>query len=218
MNKEALIAAGLTEELAETVMGLHKTAIDAGYTTKDRFNVVSTENKQLKEQLTERDTQIEGLKTASGASDKLKQQITDLQAESRAKDADHAAELKRVKRDNLDERLLAEAKAINAIAAKPFLADIDDGVDDEGYTALRKQHIEALTKAESTKFLFETGDSGEQKFTGMKPGETGTSSPNNSVVNPFETKTYDVDLQAKMFRENPEQARALAKAAGVRML
>lgn len=35
------------------------------------------------------------------------------------------------------------------------------------------------------------------------------------VVNPFAKETFNLTEQGKLFRENPEQARAMAKAAGV---
>lgn len=162
MNKEQLIALGLTEEQAEKVATAHKDAIDGNYVPKDRFNEINTENKQLKESLKERDGQIDALKTESGASEKLKQQITELQAANQQKDKEHAAEMKRIKRETLDERLLMEAGAIDPLAVKPFLAAIDDTVDDEGYAAVRAEQINALVKTESKKFLLY--DTAKAKF------------------------------------------------------
>jgi hypothetical protein len=219
MNKEQLIALGVTEELAEKVLAAYKQAIDGNFIPKDRFNTVNTENQQLKASLTERDGQLEALKTVTGGVDKLKQQIADLQTANVQKEKEYAAELKHVKREALDERLLTEAKAINPIAVKPFLSAIDAGVDDEGYMALRKQHIEALTKADSTKFLFSAADVAGAKLAGLKPGESGDGGiiP-GGLTNPFAKDTYDEAAQIKLFRENPELAKAMAKQAGIKFI
>ena len=129
--------------------------------TKSRFNEVNTEKTQLKDSLKERDEQLETLKSESGVAEKLKQQIAELQAANLQKDKEHAADMKRLKREAIDERLLSEAKALNPTAVKPFLSAIDDGVDDEGYIAVRQQHIQALAIAESTKFLFQAADAAD---------------------------------------------------------
>ena len=198
--------------------------IGKGFVARGDFNALNAEIKQLKEQVKERDGQLESLKTAAGTVDGLKKQITELQSANADKDKAHATELKRVRREALDERLLSEAKAINATAVKPFLAAIDDGVDDEGYAALRRQHIEAIAKAESTKFLFLAPGSEGGKFTGVKPGESGDAGGGAGAgapgagANPFDPKTYDEAAQIKIYRENPAAAKALAKQAGIPVL
>jgi len=225
MTKEQLIAAGLTDDLAEKVLAMFKTSIDGSYIPKERFNTVNAEAKQLKDSLKERDAQLETLKNAAGAVDALKKQIADLQAANQEKEKEHTAALKKIRREALDERLLIESKAINATAVKPFLTAIDDGVDDEGYIVLRRQHIEAIAKSDSTKFLFRAEGEG-QKFTGVKPGESGdgTGAAGSSGataaggVNPFDPKTYDEKAQIALFRSNPDSARAMAKQAGIPIL
>ena len=195
MTRETLKGFGLTDEQVEKVWA----GLDGNFVTKARFNEVNAEKNQLKEQLKTRDGQLETLKSAAGDVDALKKQITELQTANQQKDKEHAAEMKRLKRGALDDRLLLEAKAINPIAAKPFLTAIDDGVDDEGYIALRKQHIEALTKAEGTKFLFHAANG--QKLTGFKPGESGDGGSAPATVNPFEAKTYNVEAAVKQIHE-----------------
>jgi len=208
MTKESLKEKGLTEEQATAVMGM----LDDTYVPKSRFNEVVAERNQLKEKVKERDGQMESLKNAAGTVEGLQKQIADLQAANTEKDKAHAAELKRLKREALDERLLGEGKAINPTAVKPFLAAIDAGVDDEGYIALRKQHIEALSKAESTKFLFQS--SASAPAAGFKPGESGSVTPPIPGGNPFAKDSYNEAEQKRMYKENPDAARVLAKAAG----
>ena len=58
MNKEDLIAMGLTEEQAKKVMD----SLDGNFVTKTRFNEVNEENKTLKSLFSDRDKQLEDLK------------------------------------------------------------------------------------------------------------------------------------------------------------
>ena len=57
MNKEDLIAMGLTEEQAKKVMD----SLDGNFVTKTRFNEVNEENKTLKKSVSDRDKQLEDL-------------------------------------------------------------------------------------------------------------------------------------------------------------
>ena len=165
---------GLTDEAIDKIMGENGKDVEA---MKAKFEAETSEKTALQTTLKERDDQLEKLKTESGAADTLKQQISELQAANAQKEKEYAADMKRIKRESIDDRLLSEAKVRNPIAAKPFLAAIDDGVDDDAYLAVRKQHIEDLTKSESTNFLFLAESAGSNpeppKFIGTKPGETG---------------------------------------------
>lgn len=49
----------------------------------------------------------------------------------------------------------------------------------------------------------------------FKPGYNPNVGGGGNITNPFAKETYNLTEQGKLFRENPEQARALAKAAGV---
>ena len=62
--------------------------------TKARFNEVNTELTKAKTTITERDGQLEALKKSGADATALQEQITQLQADNKKKDADHAAELK----------------------------------------------------------------------------------------------------------------------------
>ena len=93
MTKEKLLEWGLTEEQATKVME----GLNGSFVTKARFNEVNTELTAAKNTIKERDTQLETLKKASGDTKALQDQITQLQADNKKKDADHAAELKNLK-------------------------------------------------------------------------------------------------------------------------
>jgi hypothetical protein len=209
MNKDTLKGLGLTDEQVEKVWG----EFDGKYIPKHRFDEINGELKNAKDAVKERDGQLETLKKSTENIDGLKNQITELQADNAKKDKVHTAEMKRLKREALDDRLLRDAKAIDPLAVKPFLAPIDDNTDDEGYKAVRLQQIDALTKTESKKFLFQAATTAQ--FTGVKPAESGVPPTTTIAVNPFAPKTIDEAAQVKLFRENPELAKALMKQAGI---
>ena len=60
---------------------------------------------------------------------------------------------------------------------------------------------------ESVPHIFKTGQK-QQNYN--PPGGTG-----GSGANPFAKETFNLTEQGKMFRENPEQAKAMAAAAGI---
>ena len=71
MNKESLMAMGLSEEQAKKVL----TSLDGNYVPKSKFQEVSEENKTLKKSVGDRDKQLEDLKKSSGDNAALQQQI-----------------------------------------------------------------------------------------------------------------------------------------------
>ena len=119
MTKEKLLEWGLTEEQAAKVME----GLNGSFVTKSRFNEVNTELTTAKNTIKERDTQLETLKKASGDTKALQDQITQLQADNKKKDTDHAAELKNLKISNAVELALTGAKAKNNTAVKALLVD-----------------------------------------------------------------------------------------------
>ena len=130
MTKEKLLEWGLTEEQAAKVME----GLNGSFVTKARFNEVNTELTAAKNTIKERDTQLETLKKASGDTKALQDQITQLQADNKKKDADHAAELKNLKISNAVELALTGAKAKNTA----FLFEKSTGTKFKGAKSAEK--------------------------------------------------------------------------------
>jgi TolA-binding protein len=194
MTLEQLMAMGLTKEQAEKVME----SLNGNFVTKTRFNEVNTELKQSKDTLKERDSQLEELKKSTGDVEALNKKITELQEENKTKDETHAAELKKLKREAIDESILSESKAKNTKAVRALLDDIDGSLDDEAYKLLRAEQIKKLVEAEDTKFLFETEK--KPSFKGAKPGETGKEGPDGAV----DLKNMSYDELCAYLEENPD--------------
>lgn len=168
MNKEKLIEMGLTEELATKVAK----ELDGNYVPKTRFNEVNTELKQAKDQVKERDSQLETLKKSVGDSEELKKQIGTLQNENKTKDEAHAVEIKQIKIDAAVDKALSDAKVKNLKAVKALL-DLDKAeLSDDGTVKGLDVQIKTLSEAEDSKFLFDVINSQKnQNSKGFVPGQ-----------------------------------------------
>lgn len=172
MDKNTLIAMGLTQEQANQILK----DLGDNYTPKSDYEGVKAENKQLKENLSERDGQLEELKKNSGSTEELNAQITKLQEENKAKDEAHALEIKQLKINAAIDSALTSAGAKNSKAAKALLdvGEIDKvELDDNGGIKGLSEQIEKLKGAEDSKFLFNDATSNPNKFKGVLPGQNG---------------------------------------------
>lgn len=174
MTKEKLLEWGLTEEQAAKVME----GLNGSFVTKARFNEVNTELTAAKNTIKERDTQLETLKKASGDTKALQDQITQLQADNKKKDADHAAELKNLKISNAVELALTGAKAKNNTAVKALLVDFIGKAElaEDGTVKGLDDEVKKLVEGKDTAFLFDT-KAPDKKFKGAKPGEKSDTPP-----------------------------------------
>ena len=169
MTKEKLMEWGLTEEQANKVME----GLNGSFVTKARFNEVNTELTKAKATITERDGQLEALKKSGADATALQEQITQLQADNKKKDADHAAELKALKISNAVELALTGAKAKNTTAVKALLADFIAKAElaEDGTVKGLDDEVKKLVEGKDTAFLFDKAT--EKKFKGAKSAEKG---------------------------------------------
>ena len=169
MTKEKLMEWGLTEEQATKVME----GLNGSFVTKTRFNEVNEELKTAKATITERDGQLNALKTSGADAAALQEQITQLQADNAQKDKDHAAELKALKIANAVDMALTTAKAKNNTAVRALMADFIAKADitEDGTVKGLDSEIKKLVEGKDTAFLFETAP--EKKFKGAKAAEKG---------------------------------------------
>ena len=170
MTKEQLIAQGLTEAQADAIMKLHNDTLNGEYIPKHRFNEVNTELKNVKEQLKDRDAQIENLKKFEGDATALKQKVEELEAENKKKDTDYANQLALTRKQNAVKLAL-----LNDEAGKPHDADMVMGlfnleqitIDETGKIVSGfKEQNESIRKKKA--FLFEVKQQ-QQQGNGWKP-------------------------------------------------
>jgi hypothetical protein len=162
MNKEELIALGLTEELADKMIAKYENMIP-----KNRFDTVNEKLKKAEADLKERDTQIEGLKNADMNIEEMKKQIEDLQLANQAKDEEYQTNLKKIKIDAAIETSLVNAKAKDIKTVKKLLELDKIELKDDSIIGLDEQ-IKLLTENEVTKSLFNI-EKAEEKLNGFKP-------------------------------------------------
>lgn len=169
MTKEKLMEWGLTEEQAKKVMD----GLNGSFVTKARFNEVNTELSAAKKTIGERDAQLETLKKASGDTKALQDQITQLQADNKKKDDDHAAELKALKIGNAVELALTGAKAKNTTAVKALLADFIAKAElaEDGTVKGLDDEVKKMVEGKDTAFLFDKATG--TKFKGARSAERG---------------------------------------------
>lgn len=205
---------GYTEDIESKIAQ----EIGKGFVSKADFNAVKTQQKKLEDDLKTRDTQLEELKKATGTAEELTAQIAALQEQNRKDKQAHEAEVARIRLDAAVDKALTESGARNNIAVKALLAAFlkDAKVGEDGSVKGLAAEIETLAKGESTSFLFDNTKGAVIK--GMKPGEAGDGAGYGGEVNPFAAKTFDLEAQGKLFRENPDAARALARQAGVKFV
>ena len=211
---KTILGDGYTEDIESKIAQ----EIGKGFVSKADFNAVKTQQKKLEDDLKTRDTQLEELKKATGTADELTAQIAALQEQNRKDKQAHEAEVARIRLDAAVDKALTESGARNNIAVKALLAAFlrDAKVGEDGSVKGLAAEIETLAKGESTSFLFDNAKGAVIK--GMKPGEAGDGAGYGGEVNPFAAKTFDLEAQGKLFRENPDAARALARQAGVKFV
>ena len=174
MNKEDLIAMGLTEEQAKKVMD----SLDGNYVTKTRFNEVNEENKTLKKSVSDRDKQLEDLKKSSGDNAELKKQIETLQQENANQKKAHEAEMTQLRLDNAIDAALTAAGAKNTKAVRALIDTSKVKVGEDGKLTGFDDLLSAVQKSDS--YLF-TEKQQKQNFKGFQPGASGGVKPGTKV-------------------------------------
>lgn len=174
MNKEDLIAMGLTEEQAKKVMD----SLDGNYVTKTRFNEVNEENKTLKKSVSDRDKQLEDLKKSSGDNEELKKQIETLQQENANQKKAHDAEMTQLRLDNAIDAALTAAGAKNIKAVRALIDTSKVKVGEDGKLTGFDDLLSAVQKSDS--YLF-TEKQQKQNFKGFQPGASGKVKPGTKV-------------------------------------
>ncbi len=154
------------------------------YVGKDKFDSLLAEKEGYKNQLENRDKQLEELKKLDPKS--LQDKITELENANKTAKEDFNKQLKNVKVNSLVELALTNAGAKNMTAAKAILGINADEVefDDNGKIKGLDERLNAIKESDSYMFKGAEAESKEGGFTGVDPKE-GTTEPL-----PAEPKSY----------------------------
>ena len=197
MKKEDFVKLGIDEETAKKLETASQEELK-GYIPKARFDEVNNEKKKLELDVRDRDGQLEALKNSTGDVEAMKKQIESLQADNKAKDEAHAAEIKQLKVDSALDLALGNAKAKNKIAVKALLKDMDKAeLDADGTIKGLAEQIEALQKSDS--YLFDTKET-NKRFKGAAPGESGNEEGDKGV----DTSKMTYSELTAYLAENPD--------------
>lgn len=174
MNKEELLALGLTEEQAEKVLA---------------------ETERLQKTLKERDKQLEGLKKASGDNAELQSQITALQQQNAEQQKAHKAELAQLKLDNAIDNALTAAGAKNLKAVRALLDMEKLQLGDDGKLTGWPEQLEALQKSDGYLFAAQQPPA----FRGFQPAAGSDGVPAGQV----DTGKMSYDELCAYMQQNP---------------
>lgn len=176
---------------------------EGGYVGKGKYDSLQADYNTLKETTTKQNATIEDLKKGNKDNEALQKKISDLTADL----AKTKAEGEKVKKNFAIQAALTEAGCTDSdyITYKMGGVDAFEFADDGKLKDLESKVKDAKENFKSF-FKAENG-------TGYKP-ENGGGTPS---TNPFAKDTFSLTEQSKLMQSNPEQARALAAEAGVKL-
>ncbi len=198
MTKKQLEDLGLSKEQIDSVIKINEDDIkNEKSVSSTQIQNLQTENDGLKNQVSDRDKQLETLKTSAGDNEALTKQIADLQAENTKAKESYEAEMNQLKVDFAVEKALTGAKAKNVKAVKALLDLSEAKFDKEGNVKGLQEQIDKLVTANDTKFLFEAA---QQTFKGFQPGVSAQQKPGTQV----DTSKMNYDELCAYLAENPD--------------
>ena len=205
MTLEQLKELGLDEEIAKKILEAYKEAIKDKYVPIERFNEVNEEKKELKNQLEDRDKQLQELKVKAAGNEELTAKITELEELNKQTKEEYENKIAALRKETAIELALKDAKARNIKAVKALL-DLDKvSLDGDNILGLEEQ-LKGLK--ESDPYLF-----GEDKLSGREPKPPTDPVPDIYKKNPFSKEFFNLTEQGRIYRENPELAAKLKAAA-----
>lgn len=195
MKKEDLVAKGLSEEHAQIAVDAWNESIK-GYVPKDRFDEVNGKLKEANATIANLEKNNQDNEELQKQVNQYKTKVTELETAAANTQKEYAL------KDKLKEAGVLEPDYIiyKQGGLDKFTFDKDGkpiGVDDV---------LKPIKEA--SPHLFKTQQGG-----GYIPAGGG----NPPASNPFAKETFNLTEQGRLFRENPEQARQLAAAAGVKL-
>lgn len=182
MKREELKELGLTDDQATAVINAYSEALK-GYVPKARLDEVIAERNGLKDQITERDKQIDTLKASAGDNQALKDQIAQLQTQNSEATKAFKAQLEQVKLDNAVNMALTGAKAKNTKAVRALLDLAKAKVGEDGKVEGLDAQIKAIQKSDG--YLFEAAEPAtapQTKLTGITPKDGAGGNPQPKAV------------------------------------
>ncbi|PAE27907.1 scaffolding protein [Paenibacillus sp. 7884-2] len=206
MDLKELLGEELYNQVVEKA-GDNKIAVvsDGQWIPKQKFDDINTSLKDYKDQLKERDAQLEELKKVDAEG--LQQTIADLQETNKTTISDYEEKLQQKTFDYALKDALTNAKVRNTKAAKALLDLESIKLDGDKFLGLDDQ-LNAIKESDPYLFDQETKPNTPQIVVGGNP-QGGTSG-----ANPFSKESWNLTEQGKLYKENPDLYNALKAQAG----
>lgn len=199
MDRKFLKELGIEDEQIDKIMQEHGATVNPLKQDKDSLQ---TEVDSYKEQITERDTQLETLKGKVGSEDDLKATIDSLKQANQEKDAEHQ---KRINQQKLDYELkiaLNGSGARNERAVKALL-DLDTvKINDEGQLIGLNEQLETLKTSDDYLFKTDAPPVDEPPNTDFTPGSNKQGNNGKEMTDEAFAKAKFEELFGKKKEEN----------------
>lgn len=184
MKKEDLIALGIDEESAKSVMAMHGKTVT---TLNSQISTLEAERDGLQEQVTTNQTELDALKESAKGNEELTAQLADLQAKLDQSKSESETKLATQQKDFAIQLALKEANALDESIVLGLLDKDTIKVTDNGLQGFEEQ---LKTLQESKAFLFQAQQEETPAptiFNGgnPKPPKDGDNDPFKNAVNKF---------------------------------
>lgn len=196
LKRDMLVEAGITDKaVIDSLMNAYGSGIENA--KAQAKSELQAENDSLKQQLEQQNQALEDLKAKEGASEELKQQLTDLQAQFDAYKTENEANLVRVNKSNAIRLALKDVDAHNSDDLAKFINFDEIELDEAGKPKLDKV-IKGLK--ETSPYLFKQKEQAAQPkiFAGGNP----TASQNGITKEDF--KRMGINERQELFDKDPE--------------
>lgn len=196
LKRDMLVEAGITDKaVIDSLMNAYGSGIENA--KAQAKSELQAENDSLKQQLEQQSQALSDLQAKEGASEEVKQQLTDLQAKFEAYKTDSEANLAKVTKSNAIRLALKDVDAHNSDDLAKFINFDEIELDEAGKPKLDKV-IKGLK--ETSPYLFKQEEQATQPkiFAGGNP----TASQNGLTKEDF--KRMGINERQELFDKDPE--------------
>lgn len=196
LKRDMLVEAGITDKaVIDSLMNAYGSGIEnAKAQTKSELQA---ENDSLKQQLEQQSQALNDLQAKEGASEELKQQLTDLQAKFDTYKSENEANLAKVTKSNAIRLALKDVDAHNSDDLAKFINFDDVELDETGKPKLDKV-IKGLK--ETSPYLFKQ----EEQATQPKIFAGGNPSASQNGLTKEDFKRMGINERQELFDKDPE--------------
>nr|DAZ67320.1 MAG TPA: minor structural protein [Caudoviricetes sp.] len=194
LKRDMLIEAGITDKaVIDSLMNAYGSGIENA--KAQAKSELQAENDSLKQQLEQQSQALNDLQAKEGASEELKQQLTDLQAKFDTYKSENEANLAKVTKSNAIRLALKDVDAHNSDDLAKFINFDDIELDEAGKPKLDKV-IKGLK--ETSPYLFKQQSEQPKIFAGGNP----SASQNGLTKEDF--KRMGINERQELFDKDPE--------------